>query len=53
MDRWTHNIIAVIHTSEVSLKLWVGPANLYFPDRHFIVDLQKQSINEDFVGVEC
>jgi hypothetical protein len=35
-------LIAGIHTSEVSLKLWVGKPNLQFPYHHIIVDWQKQ-----------
>jgi len=37
--------IAVIHTYEVSLKLWIGMANLQFPYHHIIVDWQKQYKN--------
>ena len=35
-------LIAVIHTHEVSLKLWIGMANLHFPCHRNILDWQKQ-----------
>ena len=46
-------LIAVIYSYGISLKLWVGTANLKFPCRHIIVDWQKQYNNCGFVGVEC
>jgi len=35
--------VAVIHTTEVSLKLWIGMANLHFPCHRNILDWLKQS----------
>jgi hypothetical protein len=34
-------LIAAIHTYEVSLKLWISMANVQFPCRRLVVDWQK------------
>ena len=44
-------IIADIYTSEASLKLGVGVANIQFPGRHIIIDWQKQC-DSDGDGIE-
>ena len=42
--------IAEIHTHEVSLKLWIGMANLHFLCHRNILGWQKQFKNCRFVG---
>jgi PIN domain nuclease of toxin-antitoxin system len=51
LDDAGYVIIAVIHTYEVSLKLWIGRAKLQFPCHHIVVDWQKQYNNWRFLDL--
>ena len=46
-------IIAAIANQEVSLKLWVGMANLQLSSHHIIIDWQKQDKILVVLGVAC
>ena len=45
--------IAVAHTYEVSLKLWISMANVQFPCRGLVVDWQKHYKISGFMDVAC
>jgi hypothetical protein len=45
--------MAAISNFGVSLKLWIGVTNLYFPYRNIFVEWLKQYTNCRLVDVEC